>query len=104
METLFVFIFLCGFLIKEQFKQLLASPCRMVMSPPQPSHPSPPSSSLAQQIDREILELRNFFEDHREEMMSMLYDPQAQVRIQDLQCCGSGSGIRYLFDPWIRDG
>jgi hypothetical protein len=50
----------------------------MVMSPPQPS---PPSSSLAQQIDREILELRNFFEDHREEMMSMLYDPQAQVRI-----------------------
>jgi hypothetical protein len=19
------------------------------------------------------------------------------------QCCGSGSGIRYLFDPWIRD-
>jgi hypothetical protein len=59
----------------------------MVMSPPPqpaPSHPSPPSTSLAQQIDREILELRNFFEDHREEMMSMLYDPQAQVRIQDL--------------------
>jgi hypothetical protein len=20
------------------------------------------------------------------------------------QCCGSGSGIRWLFDPWIRDG
>ncbi len=20
-----------------------------------------------------------------------------------LQCCGSGSGIQYLFDPWIRD-
>ncbi len=20
------------------------------------------------------------------------------------QCCGSGSGIRCLFDPWIRDG
>jgi hypothetical protein len=19
------------------------------------------------------------------------------------QCCGSGSGIEYLFDPWIRD-
>jgi hypothetical protein len=19
------------------------------------------------------------------------------------QCCGSGSGIRYIFDPWIRD-
>jgi hypothetical protein len=19
-------------------------------------------------------------------------------------CCGSGSGIRYLFDPWIRNG
>jgi hypothetical protein len=19
------------------------------------------------------------------------------------QCCGSGSGIRFLFDPWIRD-
>jgi hypothetical protein len=59
----------------------------MAMSPPPqpaPAHPSPPSSSLAQQIDREILELRNFFEDHREEMMSMLYDPQAQVRINDL--------------------
>jgi hypothetical protein len=37
---------------------------------------SPPSSFLAQQIDKEILELRNFFEDHREEMMSLLYDPQ----------------------------
>ncbi len=23
--------------------------------------------------------------------------------IQDPQCCGSGSGIRCLFDPWIRD-
>eukprot|EP00094_Tigriopus_californicus_P011557 TCALIF_11162-PA protein Name:"Protein of unknown function" AED:0.30 eAED:0.30 QI:205/0.5/0.6/1/0.75/0.8/5/30/873 len=29
--------------------------------------------NLAQQIDDEILELRNFFEDHREEMLSMLH-------------------------------
>jgi hypothetical protein len=21
----------------------------------------------------------------------------------NIQCCGSGSGIRCLFDPWIRD-
>merc|ERR1712218_328230 len=28
---------------------------------------------LAQQIDSEIVELRNFFEDHREEMMSLLH-------------------------------
>jgi len=21
-----------------------------------------------------------------------------------MQCCGSGFGIGYLFDPWIRDG
>jgi hypothetical protein len=24
-------------------------------------------------------------------------------RYGDSQCCGSGSGIRCLFDPWIRD-
>jgi hypothetical protein len=24
--------------------------------------------------------------------------------IASMQCCGSGSGIRCLFDPWIRDG
>ncbi len=24
-------------------------------------------------------------------------------RFSSLQCCGSGSGIRCLFDPWIRD-
>jgi hypothetical protein len=29
-----------------------------------------------------------------------------RIRIQvftQMQCCGSGSGIRCLFDPWIRD-
>jgi hypothetical protein len=25
------------------------------------------------------------------------------ITISRNQCCGSGSGIRYLFDPWIRD-
>ncbi len=24
-------------------------------------------------------------------------------KLWTVQCCGSGSGIRYLFDPWIRD-
>ena len=35
---------------------------------------------LAQQIDQEINELRNFFEDHREEMLSLLSDQQAGKR------------------------
>ena len=25
------------------------------------------------------------------------------VELVHKQCCGSGSGIRFLFDPWIRD-
>jgi hypothetical protein len=68
--------------VQEQFQQLLSSPGRVLASP-RPS-PSAPSSYLAQQIDKEILELRNFFEDHREEMMSLLYDPQVQVPISYL--------------------
>jgi len=35
---------------------------------------------LAEQIDSEILELRNFFEDHREEMMSLLHGEEEQQR------------------------
>jgi len=40
---------------------------------------SGPKGSLATEIDREILELRNFFEDHREEMMSLLQDPEGPM-------------------------
>ena len=40
------------------------------MSCRRPARPRAPS--LAAQIDTEILELRNFFEDHREEMLSLL--------------------------------
>jgi hypothetical protein len=29
-------------------------------------------------------------------------DGSYRIRIHN-QCCGSGSGIRCLFDPWIRD-
>ena len=35
--------------------------------------PGVESEALAQQIDNEILELRNFFDDHREEMMFLLH-------------------------------
>jgi hypothetical protein len=32
-------------------------------------------------------------------------DPAYKVNLQfSFQCCGSGSGIRCLIDPWIRDG
>jgi hypothetical protein len=30
--------------------------------------------------------------------------PMEQVATSRSQCCGSVSGIRWLFDPWIRDG
>ncbi len=30
-------------------------------------------------------------------------DKENQVNMYKKQCCGSGYGIRYLFDPWIRD-
>ena len=46
-----------------------------------PSLPTPRGSHaiLAQQIDQEILELRNFFDDHREEMLFLISDqPQTQ--------------------------
>ena len=45
------------------------------------SLPTPKGSHaiLAQQIDQEILELRNFFDDHREEMLFLISDqPQTQ--------------------------
>ena len=45
--------------------------------------PGVESHDLAQQIDNEILELRNFFDDHREEMMYLLHgnkDEQDLVR------------------------
>ena len=45
------------------------------------SLPTPRGSHaiLAQQIDQEILELRNFFDDHREEMLFLISDqPQTQ--------------------------
>jgi hypothetical protein len=29
---------------------------------------------------------------------------QSVVDPDPAKCCGSGSGIRCLFDPWIRDG
>ena len=41
------------------------------LSTPRGSH-----AILAQQIDQEILELRNFFDDHREEMLSLISDQQ----------------------------
>jgi len=47
-----------------------------------PSLPTPRGSHaiLAQQIDQEILELRNFFDDHREEMLFLISDqPQTQA-------------------------
>jgi hypothetical protein len=31
------------------------------------------------------------------------FQPFHRKRITKYQCCGSGSGIRCLFDPWIRD-
>ena len=37
------------------------------------------SQTLSKQIDDEILELRNFFEDHREEMISLLHGPGEDV-------------------------
>jgi hypothetical protein len=30
-------------------------------------------------------------------------DPALPALPCTIQCCGSGSGIRYLFDPWFRD-
>ncbi len=64
----------------------LASP-----RPPQPfsSSPRSPSTSaittsrqpaaLAEQIDKEIVELRNFFDDHREEMMSLIRENSQEL-------------------------
>ena len=47
------------------------------------------SQTLSKQIDNEILELRNFFEDHREEMISLLHGPGEDVgnhRSQQADC------------------
>ena len=43
----------------------------------------PQSQILAQEIDNEILELRNFFEDHREEMMTLLHGGGEQMETQN---------------------
>ena len=35
---------------------------------------------------------------------SLVTLPTVAALLYQLQCCGSGSGIGYHFDPWIRDG
>ena len=83
--------------VQEQFSLLLSTPkkktlnhkARMDTEYPErggykvrtdPGYPegSGYKNVLAEQIDNEILELRSFFDDHREEMMSMLQGPQEQ--------------------------
>jgi hypothetical protein len=36
------------------------------------------------------------------QIFGRLLRPTNQSITQSIQCCGSGSGIRCLFDPWIR--
>merc|ERR1712223_1664683 len=54
-----------------------------------PSIPTPRGSHaiLAQQIDQEILELRNFFDDHREEMLSLLADQRQTKKMTTSAGC-----------------
>ena len=55
-----------------------------------PSLPTPRGSHaiLAQQIDQEILELRNFFDDHREEMLFLISDqPQTAKKLTTSAGC-----------------
>ncbi len=33
----------------------------------------------------------------------LTHPPPPFFQVRKCQCCGSGSGIRCLFDPWIRD-
>jgi hypothetical protein len=46
--------------------------------------------------------------EEREEQQDSAHQPPAPTTLlataKYKQCCGSGSGIRCLFDPWIRDG
>ncbi len=54
---------------------------------------SPPRGStmiLAQQIDQEIVELRNFFEDHREEMISLLNSDTPMLKTNLNQTTSTG--------------
>jgi len=55
--------------LPSEIKQPMSSACSTSRQP----------AALAQQIDREILELRSFFDDHREEMMSMLHEGHAEA-------------------------
>ena len=56
--------------------------------------PGVENTELAQQIDNEILELRNFFDDHREEMMYLLHgskdDPLMNHSLPAYQCGSDG--------------
>ena len=64
--------------VEQQFQMLLHKPKPIpppVNQEPQEFEVYGGEVILAEQIDNEILELRNFFEDHREEMMSMLHEP-----------------------------
>ena len=70
--------------VREQFNTLLSTPKKKAQNISYPidrkelnyQERSGYKNVLAEQIDNEILELRNFFDDHREEMMSMLQGPQ----------------------------
>ncbi len=37
-------------------------------------------------------------------VLKMILTPDQVICLTSGQCCGSGSGIRCLFDSWIRDG
>ena len=60
---------------EESQRQVPPTPVRSVkkMSTCKNLFPGVESQELAEQIDHEILELRNFFDDHREEMMYLLH-------------------------------
>lgn len=63
-------------------RQSLVCPATPVRTPRRALFPSQAAQPqiLAEQIDCEILELRNFFEDHREEMLSLLHGDEDNPR------------------------
>ncbi len=52
----------------------------------------------ASNIGNNKLQIRE--SEHLTNAIILLTNPRSR---DQMQCCGSGSGIRCLFDPWIRD-
>jgi hypothetical protein len=54
-------------------------------------------------MDWDLVNLQGTSRSKKEQVLNFSDVTKSRKYIFFYQCCGSGSGIRCLFDPWVRD-